>query len=77
MDVGGASASDVEDEIDDALIGEISSFLMYDHRRAIDLALQQDILGSSIQDTPQRIRQTINCFGESIRRDAQAKIVKE
>ena len=44
MDVGGGSASDVEDEIDDAPIGEISGFPVYDHRRAIDLALQQDSL---------------------------------
>ena len=44
VDVGGGSASDVEDEIDDAPIGEISGFPVYDHRRAIDLALQQDSL---------------------------------
>ena len=44
MDVGGGSASDVEDEIDDAPIGEFLGFPVYDHRRATDLALQQDNL---------------------------------
>jgi len=43
-DVGGGSASDVVYEIDDAPVGEISGFHVYDHLRAIDLASPQDDL---------------------------------
>ena len=44
VDVGGGGGSDVEEEVEDAAITEISLFPLRDHVRATELALQQDHL---------------------------------
>ena len=44
VDVGGGGGSDVEEEVEDAAITDISLFPLRDHTRATELALQQDQL---------------------------------
>ena len=42
--MGGGGGSDVEEEVEDAAITEISTFPLQDHARATELALQQNQL---------------------------------